>query len=276
MSKSALHPAFMNTPALLTDRTVIRLTGEDRFPFLQGIVTEDIEKLKTAPAIFTALLTPQGKILFDFFVVRNGESLHIDCFKDAAEALMKRLSLYKLRAKVSLEPATGLNVIASPVEIEGGFPDPRHGGIGWRAMASGDFPADNDYDAQRIALGLPEFGKDFGGDEMFLTDVNYDALNGVSYKKGCFIGQEVSSRMKRKGDIRRRTLIARFEGPAAEKGAPVTSGGSTLGETLGGAGDRALALIRLDRWEKSKAEGAPIECGGREVQLQFPAYLEQG
>ncbi|WP_428408580.1 YgfZ/GcvT domain-containing protein [Hyphococcus sp.] len=265
----------MSTTALLTDRAVIRLSGEDRLSFLQGIVTSDLDRLKTAPALFASLLTPQGKILFDFFIVKEDDALLIDCSKDAAEALVKRLSLYKLRAKVSLEIADDKHVVASEAEISGGFADPRHQKLGWRAIVGdSDFASDEDYDRRRVALGVPEFGKDFAGDEIFLTDVNYDALNGVSYKKGCFIGQEVSSRMKRKGDVRRRTLIATFDGPAPEKGAPVTAGGSTLGEIMSGADGRALALIRLDRWEKAKADGAAIDCGGRELRLAIPGYLE--
>ncbi len=264
----------MSTPALLPDRAVIRLSGEDRLSFLQGIVTSDLDRMTTAPA-FAALLTPQGKILFDFFIVKEEEALLIDCCKDAAEAFLKRLSLYKLRAKVSLEIVEDKQVVASETEISSGFPDPRNEKLGWRSIVSGDVPAaDEGYDRRRIALGVPEFGKDFGGDEMFLTDVNYDALHGVSYKKGCFIGQEVSSRMKRKGDIRRRTLIATFDGSTPEKAAPVTAGGSTLGEIMSGANGVALALIRMDRWEKAQAEGAAVDCGGLELRLKIPGYLE--
>ncbi|WP_375202472.1 CAF17-like 4Fe-4S cluster assembly/insertion protein YgfZ [Hyphococcus sp.] len=267
----------MTNPAPLPDRAVIRLTGEDRFSFLQGIITQDVERLKTAPAIFSALLTPQGKILFDFFIASDGDALLIDCFTDAAAALLKRLTLYKLRAKVSLDLAEDLKVVASAEKIENGFPDPRHTKLGWRAIVSETAEgANREYDRARIALGVPDFGKDFSADEVFLLDVNYDLLNGVNYKKGCFVGQEVTSRMKRKGDVRRRTLIAKFDGPAAEKGAPVTAGGSTLGETMSAADGVALAIIRLDRWEKAKAKGTPIECGGKQLLLEIPDYLEQG
>ncbi len=267
----------MTNLAPLSDRAVIRLSGEDRFSFLQGIITQDVEPLKTAPAIFSALLTPQGKILFDFFIVQDGDALLIDCFADSADALLKRLTLYKLRAKVSLDLAKDLNVVASAERIENGFPDPRHVKLGWRAIVGETADgANSDYDRARIALGVPEFGKDFGADEVFLLDVNYDLLNGVNYKKGCFVGQEVTSRMKRKGEVRRRTLIAKFDGPTPEKGAPVTADSSTLGEAMTAADGVALALIRLDRWEKAKADGTPIECGGKELLLEIPDYLKQG
>ncbi|WP_165793457.1 YgfZ/GcvT domain-containing protein [Hyphococcus luteus] len=269
----------MSQTERLSDRAVIRLEGEDRLSFLQGVVTQDLDRLKEAPAIFAALLTPQGKILFDFFIVKADGALYLDCNAEAAPALLKRLSLYKLRAKVALEIDESLHVVASESELNEGFAfaDPRLAALGWRALVeNGDDAEDGDYDRRRIAHGVPEFGKDFASDEMFLLDVNYDALAGVSYKKGCFIGQEVSSRMKRKGDPRRRTAIATFEGPAPEKGAAITAGGSTLGEIMSGTGTGALAMIRLDRWEKAETEETPVECGGAALLLQIPAYLEQG
>jgi folate-binding protein YgfZ len=264
--------------AYLPDRAVIRLSGEDRRSFLQGLVTQDLEALNNERAVFAALLTPQGKILFDFYVVAADNAFLIDCNAEAAPALVKRLTLYKLRAKVSMAIDETLRVLASEHEIHDGvaYADPRLAGLGWRAIVGAqESSGAADYHRRRIALGVPEFGKDFASDEMFLTDVNYDALNAVSYKKGCFIGQEVSSRMKRKGEVRRRTLIAEFEGAPPAKGAAVTAGDSTLGEIMSSAGGEALAQIRLDRWEKARAEGTLIECGGRELRLRIPAYLEQ-
>ncbi|GJL91087.1 YgfZ/GcvT domain-containing protein [Hyphococcus sp.] len=267
----------MNEIETLSDRTVIRLSGDDRLSFLQGLITQDVDRLAKEKAIFAALLTPQGKILFDFFVVNHGDALLIDCFAETAPALLKRLSMYKLRAKVSLEIDAALKVTASGDEIEGGFVDPRADALGWRSIDLDASPSlGSGHDARRIAVGAPEFGKDFGSDEMFLTDVNYDLLNGVSYKKGCFIGQEVTSRMKRKGDIRRRTLIAEIGGTEPAKGASITAGASTLGEVLSGADGIALAAIRLDRLQKAESEQTPITCENHELHLRFPAYLEQG
>ena len=267
----------MSPVETLPDRAVIRLCGDDRFSFLQGLVTQDVHRLGKDPAIFTALLTPQGKILFDFFIVTDGDALLIDCHRGQGQALLKRLSLYKLRARISLDIADGLRVAVSEGEFAGSFIDPRHPALGWRAIDDGEHViASPDYHRRRTAHGVPEFGADFDGDQFFLTDVNYDLLNGVNYKKGCFIGQEVSSRMKRKGEIRRRTIIAQHEGAALEKGAAVTAGGSGLGEIINSAEGYALAAVSMDRWEKAAAEGTPVECDGRELRLRLPDYFEQG
>lgn len=271
----------MNEPRQLTDRAVVRLTGDERRSFLQGIITQDMDRLTPETAVFSALLTPQGKILTDFFVAETDNALLIDCDRVNAPALIKRLSLYKLRAKVSIDLDESLCVIAGDekpsIERAASYRDPRHEQLGWRTIDSaGDYAANEQYDSTRIALGIPEFGRDFGPDEMFLLDVNYDALNAVSYKKGCFIGQEVSSRMKRKGEVRRRTLIAEFKEAAPEKGTEITAGAAKLGELMSCAGNLALASIRMDRWQKAEAENSPVECGGMALHLRVPEYLEQG
>jgi tRNA-modifying protein YgfZ len=270
---------------ILNNRAVLRITGEDRRTFMQGLITQDIDHLSPQAAIFSALLTPQGKILFDFMIAERAGAFLIDCDKDAAPGLVKRLTLYKLRAKVTIAIDETLAVMASeappkttdPDDIA--FPDPRRPALGWRIIAPGSESVSGDeYDRRRIGLGVPEFNRDFGPDEMFLLDVNYDALNGVSYSKGCFVGQEVTSRMKRKSEVRKRTLIADFTDQETEtapaKGALVTAGDSRLGEILSGADGQALALIRLDRWEKSKTLGHTATCEGREVRLAIPDYLE--
>lgn len=271
----------MSNPEYLADRAVLRIGGADRKTFLQGLTTQDVDALSQSAPIFTALLTPQGKILFDFFVHEGDDELLIDCDRETAPALAKRLTLYKLRAAVTIEQDDTLGVFTSAALFEKdgkkAAPDPRHEGLGWRLIANaGETPNESGaYNARRIANGVPEFGKDYAGDQMFLMDVNYDALSGVSYQKGCFVGQEVTSRMKRKGDARKRTLIAEFDGPTPEKGMPVTAGDSTLGEILSVHKGRALAMIRLDRWEKSKTAGAVSVVDGKPVRLSVPDYLEQ-
>lgn len=268
----------------LPDRAVIRLTGEDCADFLQGLITQDIQAVAQGKAIFAALLAPQGKILFDFFLTEKGGAYFLDCHSDSAEALVKRLTLYKLRAKVLIELEGDLRVFAaSEGVLENAliqYPDPRHSQLGFRAIKSSDGEKGDtgSYEARRIGRGVPEFGKDFGGDEMFLLDVNYDALNAVSYKKGCFVGQEVTSRMKRKGEVRKRTLIAEFDdAPSLKqvtKGASVVAGDVTLGTILSSEGNKALALIRLDRWGKVKAAGVSSECVGNGLRLMLPDYLD--
>jgi folate-binding protein YgfZ len=135
---------------------------------------------------------------------------------------------------------------------------------------------DDDYDALRLSLGVPEFGRDFAGEEVFLLDVNYDALGAVSYGKGCFVGQEVTSRMKRKGEIRKRTLIARFDGAPPAKGAAISAGDQAVGEILSGAEGVALALVRVDRLKEPQGEGRALVAEGRPLRLTVPDYLEQG
>lgn len=278
----------MSTIKHLSDRTIICVTGDDRRVFLQGLITQDIDQVSEDNAGFSALLTPQGKILFDFMIAERDGAFLIDCDKDAAPALVKRLTLYKLRAKVAIDIDEALAVMTSqtpPAPSTGiAFPDPRLPALGWRNIAAkGDSAIDNDYDRRRISLGVPEFGpgpdKDFSGDDIFPLDVNYDALNGVSYAKGCFVGQEVASRMKRKGEVRKRTVIAEFDGQGAEmapeKGAAIIAGDFTLGQILSTADSIALALIRLDRWGKAKAAGANIECEGQSLRLRVPDYLKQ-
>ena len=280
----------MTDPEHLQDRAVIRLGGADRKSFLQGLITQDMDALAPTTPIFAALLTPQGKILFDFFVYDNGDELLLDCNAEAAPALVKRLTLYKLRAAVTLEQDDALSVFAAtqPFAINGADarPDPRHEALGWRLVteANDAHTQTGAYETRRLALGAPEFGKDFDSSEMFLMDVNYDALGAVSYQKGCFVGQEVASRMKRKGEARKRTLIVDINGSAPERGSPVTAGESTLGEVLSASAPdadqsadkgRALAMIRLDRWEKAKAAGAVSVVNGSEALLSVPDYLEQ-
>ena len=270
----------MSEPAHLSNRAVIRLSGDDRRSFLQGLISQDVESLTENQAIFATLLTPQGKILFDFFVIEDSDALLIDCHATTAESLLKRLTLYKLRAAVSLALEPDLSVLAAqePMSETGAvvYRDPRLDALGWRAVSlhkAADGVAD--YDARRMALGVPECERDFAADDIFLLDVNYDALNAVNYKKGCFVGQEVTSRMKRKGSVRKRTLIATFDGAAPAKGAPISAGESTIGEILSAVDGVALALIRLDRWEKAQeAQSSPI-CEERPLQLTVPDYLKQ-
>lgn len=280
----------MTDAALLDSRAVLRVSGPDARAFLQGVVTQDVAALKSGEAAFSALLSPQGKILFDFIMVADGDGFLIDVAADAAEALAKRLALYKLRANVAVE-RTDRAVAA----FWGGAPpetaseavciaDPRLAALGWRCLGArqqmaalaGPAGGEDAYQAHRLALGVPEFGKDFAADEVFLLDVDYDALGAVSYSKGCFVGQEVSSRMKRKGDVRKRTLKLCFDGAPAGKGTPVTAGDSRLGAVLSGAGAAALALVRLDRLAAAREAGAPIKAGDKSVNIVFPDWLKQG
>lgn len=258
----------------LLSRAAIRLTGENVAAFLQGVVTQDIERVAPGAAAFSCLLTPQGKILFDFLVHRREADYVIDIDRAAADDFRKRLLMYRLRAKVTIEAADDLMIVTGA-----GMADPRGAGLPARTVAplADMAPGDDAFDAERLACGVPAFGRDFGADEMFLLDVNYDLLAGVNYQKGCFVGQEVTSRMKRKGEVRRRTLVARFDGPPPQAGAPVTAGEAEIGAILSGRDGVALALIRLDRLARAQEDaGAVFTAGGLPLQLAFPSYFEQG
>jgi hypothetical protein len=267
--------------ALLDDRAVIRVAGPAAETFLQGLFTQDMTVAERGLA-FAALLSPQGKIIAEFILAKRPDGYLLDCHAGVADALAKKLTLYRLRAAVEI--ARTADVIAIDVAVDVGgptgefLPDPRLGALPARAVGplaafQGAASGLEDYERRRIALGVPELGKDFAAEEMFLLDVNYDALNGVSYRKGCFVGQEVTSRMKRKGEIRRRTFVARFDGAPPTKGAVVTAGDSTLGEILTGTEGAALAAIRVDRVEAARARGEAILADGRKIRIEAPAYL---
>ena len=255
-------------------RAILNVTGDDAADFLSGLIT-------TAPpdmageARFGALLTPQGKILFDFIVVKTEQGFLFDVAASAAADFAKRLTLYRLRSKVEInvddEKAVALGE-APAAAIS--YDDPRSADLPRRHIvdvanaATTDWPA---FEAARIAAGVCETHVDFGSGEVFPMDVNFDLLGGVDYQKGCFVGQEVASRMKRKSDVRKRTLVAKFDGASPEKGAPVVAGETTLGHLMSGADGRALALIRIDRWLAATTNAT---CGGADVSLRPPAYLE--
>lgn len=269
--------SYLSAMNELSSRSLIRVCGADASDFLQGLITQDIANLKDNEARFAALLTPQGKILFDFFLVAHDGGFLVDCASAVTEALVRKLMLYKLRAKVLIEADATLGVFAG--EKEGAlasFADPRLPALPVRAIAPRQGGPDGEaaYEGVRLDLGVPEFTKDFSGEEVFLLDVNYDALRAVSYTKGCFVGQEVTSRMKRKGEVRKRTLIAMFDGPAPARGEKITAAGGAIGEIMSGAEGRSLALVRLDRLAAAKADGADAQAGGQALQLVFPPYLE--
>ncbi|MEM9169711.1 MAG: folate-binding protein [Pseudomonadota bacterium] len=259
--------------ALLTDRAVIHLRGADVFSLLNGVVTQRVEP-GMGPA-FSAVLTPQGKIIADFHLVPDGDGgLFVDVTQESAAALAKRITLYKLRADVTIEPRADLGVYWS-AEPGAAPADPRLAALGARRVDRADPSAPDAaaaYRAHRYRLGVPEMG-DFGPEDVFPLDVNYDALCGVDYKKGCFVGQEVASRMKRKGDVRKRALIVEGRAPLAP-GAAILAGAASVGTVLGADADRALALVRLDRLAAAREKDDETTADGGPVRLITPDYLE--
>ncbi len=265
--------------ALLRDRGVIKIDGEDAASFLQGLLTNDVERLAEGEARYAALLTPQGKILFDMLVVRAppeaGAAFLLDCAAEQAADLARRLGFYKLRAKVSVADASAECAVVAFWGEEPETPpetvlyaDPRDSGLGWRAILKrevaltfGEEHAPT-YDALRIGAGVPKGGVDFAYGDSFPHDANFDLLNGVDFAKGCYVGQEVVSRMKHRGTARKRVARVKALGDPPSPGTPVLDGELAVGTLGSSSGREALAMLRLDRAEEAKAAGRALTAGG--------------
>jgi folate-binding protein YgfZ len=278
--------------AILDERAVLRITGGDARKFLENIITNDVDKLKADDARFAALLTPQGKIVADFFVVgaseEDGGGFLIDAPAALAEDIAKKLGFYKLRAAITVElrPDLAVAVILdgrANAELGIVFSDPRHADLGQRivlpaAEAKSDLEnagfavsETGDYHAKRIALGIPEGGKDFVYSDAYPHEADMDQLNGIDFKKGCFIGQEVVSRMERKTTPRSRIVQATFD-TAPFPGVPVKAGDKPVGNMGSGVNGKGIALVRLDRVHDALAKGEKITAGGIEISLKKPAW----
>src|SRR5579872_562299 len=247
---------------LLPDRSVLSVLGEDATGFLHGLVTSDVESLAAGEARFAALLTPQGKILFDLFIYRapeaTGAAFFIDCPSQNAGDLAKRLGFYRLRAKVKIADLSADKAVAvcwtDPPQAANGlvFADPRDARLGFRAiLPRATAPAldqgrVDQYEAHRIAIGAPKGGVDFAYGDAFPHDVNMDLLHGVDFDKGCYVGQEVVSRMRHRGGVRKRIVRVKLAQSAPGAGTPILAGESPIGALGSTAGGEGLALLRLD------------------------------
>ncbi len=257
-------------------RDILKLSGPDTKTLLQGLLTANLDHLAEGRALYAALLTPQGKILETLFLTMAGEDIYADLPQGRGPGFLKKLMLYRLRAKVEMSDVTAdYQAGASPDEDsvpEGAIsvaPDPRHAELGFRWLApraSGIPDTEDTYLAHQLTLGIPDMGAGFGEAEAFPLDVNLDALHGIDHKKGCFVGQEVASRMFRKGEIRKRTYIVR--GDNLSPGTSLKQDERTVGEVRHVSGGEGLALVRLDRLdgEVAMAEDTPVT-------LHKPDYL---
>lgn len=263
--------------ALLPDRALIQVSGADAEHFLHNLVTTDIAGLPQGEAWPGALLTPQGKILFDFLISRDGEGFLIDTAREQGEALIKRLSMYKLRAAVVIaaREVHGVSVSWGEDIDEEGFVDHRFAVAGIRVTRrpGGAAPANlQGHDALRVLAGIAESGRDFALQDAFPHDVLFDLMGGVSFKKGCYVGQEVVSRMQHRGTARRRIVLVSADTTLPSPGTELTAGGKSVG-TLGTvAGARALAILRIDRVGEALASGTPILAGETLVSVALPAW----
>ena len=261
---------MIRKPCLLTDRAVIAVTGADAKSFLQGLVTNDLTMLTPEQPLYAAHLSPQGKILFEFLMFADGETVLIDCLKEARAALLRRLSMYKLRAKLEIAARDDLIVVADE-----GPKDPRLAQLGQRAILPATTETTDGTDAYhdwRWGLGVPEggdFGSDYSAGRIFALDGDLDELHAISFTKGCYVGQELTARMKHRGTDRKRLLPVTSPLADLAAGAAVMAGDVELGTMMSAYGDAGFALIRLDRL----AGAASLTVSGVEVSITKPDWL---
>jgi tRNA-modifying protein YgfZ len=280
--------------ALLPDRGVVKVVGEPARGFLNGLLTADIGKVTPQNACFAALLTPQGKIVVDGIVAEapatDGGGFFIDCPRALALSLVEKLNFYKLRAPIIAEDLSEVLGVLAVWDGAGDtdyglvYRDPRLPALGQRIMlpphlaaeAAADLGATlvaaDDYEAHRIALGVPRGGLDFTYGDAFPHETDMDQLQGVDFAKGCYVGQEVVSRMEHRGSARNRVVPVAYEGYAPDPGAPVTAADKTIGVFGSRTPDRALALLRLDRAADALATGAPLVSGSATLRLVKPDW----
>ena len=280
--------------ALLPERGVVKVIGGDARRFLNGLASNDIGKVAPGRPSFAALLTPQGKIIVDFIVTEatpeDGGAFFLDCPRALTPALVEKFNFYKLRAKVTIEDLSdNLGVMAvwdGTGDSEYGlcYADPRLAALGWRIMlpphlaaeAAGDLGVTLTdaaaYDAHRIALGVPRGGSDFSYGDTFPHEADMDQLAGVDFDKGCYIGQEVVSRVEHRASARNRVVPIAFDRFAPIPGLPVTAGDKNLGMIGSASNGRGLALLRLDRVADALASATPLTCGGITIQLVKPSW----
>jgi len=294
----------------LPGRAVVAVGGEDRVPFLQGLISNDATRAAPDRALYAALLTPQGKYLFDFLLLSDGERLLLDCEADRADELLRRLRPYRLRSKVAFEDLRGTVRTVAVVGPDGpravgleGAPagtatafsggiacvDPRHAALGARAVlpvseaeglagALGIATAPPEaWDAVRLPLGVPDGTRDLVPESTILLEAGFDELNGVSWDKGCWMGQELTARTKYRGLVKRRLMPVRGAAPLAPPGTPLSleaaEGARDAGEMRSSSGDQGLAVVRLDALSAARTGAARLMAGGVALEPVPPEWL---
>ncbi|VFU07610.1 YgfZ/GcvT domain-containing protein [Methylocella tundrae] len=276
-----------NEICLLADRGVIKLAGADATKLLHRLITNSVLEIDPGESRFSALLSPQGKLMFDFFVVPLPEGPDagylMDCVRDQSAALAQRLNLHKMRAKIDIQDQSETFGVAAI--LEGGAPegvegvvyrDMRAPGMGQRIIAPREAlekisnADESDYEARRIAHGVPRGGRDFVYGDTFVHDANLDWLNGVDFKKGCYVGQEVVARVHFRKSAKKRILKFHFDGEAPPPGADIVAGGAPIGQVGSTAHSEGLAMMRLDRLEDARAAGAIVKAGETPIAVTAP------
>lgn len=250
--------------ALLTSRGILALTGGDVVSFLQGLLTNDLTRLTPRAPLFAALLTPQGKMLFDLILARQGDAVLLECERARLPQLMQRLTMYKLRTDVAIRDASQEMAVQAfwgeGAPPDDALPDPRFAALGWRVYGkagdvmpevcvprSGDKVPENAYHARRLSLGVPEGSADLAPEQSLALENRLDELHGVDFAKGCYVGQEVTARSKHRGSVRKKLFILRGEGLPAP-GAPLLADGKEAGVMRSSAGDAGLAMLKLESY----------------------------
>ena len=230
----------------MDDRAIIRVAGDDPAGFLQGLVTNDTRKLRMQGIVYAALLTPQGKYLADFFLVADGADVLIDVAAPLADDLLRRLTMYKLRAPVSLaRDGIAVSRGTGPVP-NGALADPRHPGLGWRLYGAALPDDGTDWDGLRVAHCIPESGAELTPNDSYILEAGFERLNGVDFRKGCYVGQEVTARMHHKTELRKGLATVGLSGPVPF-GTPITVDGKEVGQVLTQSRGQAIAYLRFDR-----------------------------
>ena len=261
----------MTRIARLDSRALISVSGDEARPFLNNLLTQDVETLADGELRFGALLSPPGRLLFDLFILGEAGGVLLDVAADRREALLTRLSMYRLRAKADIRADDRPVFAAWDGEAAGFIIDPRTPDLGGRAYGGEHQTnaSEDDHQAHRLSVGLPDPATDAPLDKTYPIEANFDLLNGIDFHKGCFVGQETTSRMKRRGAIRNRMLPIAFDGAPPPFGAEVLNGDLRAGEVLGGREGAAMALLRLDRLE------GRLTVDGRPVTARRPGWMPQ-
>lgn len=269
--------------SLLPDRAILAIAGRDAEALLNRLFTRNLLGMSHGEARYAALLSPQGKLLFDFLVLRQRDAFQLDCPRDLAADLAKRLTMFRLRAEATiagpddeLHVAAGWNGFAvsdAPAGVDV-YRDPRHPALGWRIVGPHRRLAPSigtdDYATHRVALGIPESGRDWVYGDSFVHDANLDLLNGVDFDKGCYVGQEVVSRVHHRGSARKRVAGVRFLGDAPDQGADLVAGPLAVGRVTTVVGGQGLASVRLDRFQEAIDTKMPILAGETLVEITLP------
>ena len=287
----------------LPDRGVLGVAGAEARAFLQGLVTNDVNRVHPARAVYAALLTPQGKFLFDFLIADDGSGgLLLETDRTRLPDLTKRLAFYKLRSKVEIEDKSDRLAVtaligesaAARAKLSPGagnawrlddttiFVDPRLAGLGVRMIHPADRPAPfagdrigtpEDYQAHRLELGVPEGGRDVLVDKSFILESNFEELNAIDFNKGCYVGQELTARTKHRGTIRKRLFRVDVAGDLPPAGTPIMAGSAEIGEVRSGHGKTAIALIRTDRLEEANEKGDALVAAGTALTPVKPDWV---